>query len=156
MVAKECGMVSEDPFEFATGAVRFGDGPTIPVSSFSMATDPPAPAYKFEAGSLEAYGTITATLSGEAAAALDALLRPSWPPRYDCRYAYPEGDEQPCPVCHEPATGFVVEGVAIIGDGRTENPDGSIGYRLAGVDPEAYRCEPCGHRFDKDGKEIVD
>jgi len=25
-----------------------------------------------------------------------------------------------------------------------------------GLDPDAYRCEPCGHRFGRDGKEIAD
>jgi hypothetical protein len=27
-------------------------------------------------------------------------------------------------------------------------------FQLAGFDPAAYRCEPCGHRVGRDGKEI--
>lgn len=143
--------MNEDPFEFATGTVRFGDGPAIPVSSFSTAIDRPAPAAVFTAGSFEAHGTITGTFDSDV---LAGLLGFSSAPRYGMTCVFPEDADKRCPVCQGPARSLVVEDVVIIGDGPTWNPDGSVDYRLAGFDPGAYRCEPCGHRFDKDGKEI--
>lgn len=143
--------MSEDPFEFATSAVRFGDGPVIPASSFSITTDPPRQTFAFEAGSLEAHSTITGTFDSDVFA---GLLGFSVAPRYGMTCVFPEDADKRCPVCGAPARSLVVEDVAIIGDGPTWNPDGSVDYKLAGFDPGAYRCEPCGHRFDKDGKEI--
>jgi hypothetical protein len=143
--------VNEDPFEFAIGTVRLGDGQTIPAASFAMTTNPPAPAYKFEAGSLEAHGTITGTFDSDVFA---RLLGFSVAPRYGMTCVFPEDADKRCPVCEAPVRSLVVENVAIIGDGPTWNSDGSVDYRLAGFDPGAYRCEPCGHRLDKDGKEI--
>jgi hypothetical protein len=144
---------NEDPFEFATGTVRFGDGPTIPASSFSMATEPPRPAYGFEAGSLEAHGTLEMTLDEDGMGFAAVLLAGTGLPRHDLRYEYPDGADKYCPVCHEPATALNVEGVAFFPSGGVRDGD-SVSFRLVGVDPAAYRCEPCGHQFDRDGKEI--
>ena len=143
---------SEDPFEFATGTVRFGDGPTIPASSFSMATEPPRPAYGFEAGSLEAHGTITGTFDSDV---LAGLIGFSVSPRYGMTCVFPEDADKRCPVCQKPAWAVAVEGVRIASSGPAWNPDGSVSYALVGFDESGYRCEPCGHRFDRDGKEIA-
>lgn len=143
---------SEDPFEFATSTVRFGDGPTIPASSFSMTTDLPRPTYGFEAGSLEAHGTITGTFDSDV---LAGLLGFSVSPRYGMTCVFPEDADKRCPVCQKPAWAVAVEGVRIASSGPAWNPDGSVSYALVGFDESGYRCEPCGHRFGRDGKELV-
>jgi hypothetical protein len=148
----ECESSSGDPFEFATSTVRLGSGPTIPAASFSMATDPPAPAYKFEAGSIKAHGTLTGTFDSDV---LAGLLGFSVSPRYGMTCVFPEDADKRCPVCQKPAWAVAVEDVRIASSGPAWNPDGSVSYGLAGFDESGYRCEPCGHRFDRDGKEIA-
>lgn len=105
----------------------------------------------FGAGSLEVSGTFDFTLDDpEAFAGLMGLAEP---PRHDMRVDFAEDAGRTCPACLEPATAVVVEGATLvpfkgIGDGDT------VTFQVVGVGPAAYRCEPCGHRFGRNGKEI--
>lgn len=36
--------------------------------------------------------------------------------------------------------------------GQAKTMGDGTGYWLMGLDHAAYRCEPCGHRFDRDGQ----
>lgn len=144
--------MSDSPFEFAAGTVRIGDGPPIDALSFAVTGKQPASFAGFNLGEL----VFTAELTGSLSEQTLAKYRPSAAPRYDCTYAYPDGETRPCPVCREPAAAVVQEGVQILGGSTPESrADGSVVYSLAMLDPVACRCEPCGHRFDRDGKEIA-
>jgi hypothetical protein len=142
------------PSEFATGTVRFGGSDPIPVSSFTSDFTPTRSAEPFEAGSLEVSGTLDMELSDEGVDALAGLLGYSVSPRYGITCVFPEDAGKRCPVCKEPAWALAVEGVRIADSGPAWNPDGSVSYALVGFDESGYRCEPCGHRFRRDGKEI--
>lgn len=107
-------------------------------------------------GRLEVSGTFDMTLSDEGANLLADVLGFSVSPRYGITCVFPEGADKRCPVCHEPASALVVEDVRIASGGPTWNSDGSVSYGLVGFDETGYRCEPCGHRFGRDGKEIAD
>ena len=109
--------------------------------------------YFIGAGSLEVSGTIEARFTGDAQQLAD--LFPPGPPKHDVRLDYADGAGRWCPVCEEPAAALVIEAMSLM-----FTPGGRIGgsterqLQLAGFNPAAYRCEPCGHRFGRDGKEI--
>ncbi len=104
-------------------------------------------------GSLKVSGSFEATFTGDAQQLAD--LFPPGPPKHDVRLDYADGAGRWCPVCEEPAAALVIEAMSLM-----FTPGGRIGgsterqLQLAGFNPAAYRCEPCGHRFGRDGKEI--
>lgn len=106
------------------------------------------------AGSLEVSGTFTGTFSGHGADTLTRLLGLTEPPRHHIRVHCPPDADRHCPVCLEPAEAVVLEDVTVISGGPAPRMGGGSSYWLAGLDPAAYACEPCGHRFDRDGTEI--
>ena len=104
------------------------------------------------AGSLEVSGTLTFPIDDPDAFA--GLLGFTSPPRHEMRFDYPEGADRHCPVCQEPAEAVVIEDALLVpatgvSDGET------VAFSVVGVNPSAYRAEPCGHRFGRDGKEIT-
>lgn len=66
-------------------------------------------------------------------------VSPPAPPCLEVWFAYPADGGQRCPACGKPAPTVVIE-------------DGT--QQVNGLEPTVYRCEPCGHRFGRDGKEI--
>lgn len=111
------------------------------------------------AGSLEVSGTLTGTFSADGLDHLSRLLGLTDPPRHDISVECPTDADRRCPVCREPATALILEDVAVVGGGNAtvmdaKRGDGRVSYWVVGLDPAAYRAEPCGHRFGRDGKEI--
>lgn len=107
------------------------------------------------AGGLEVSGTLTGVFDGEGANLLAELLGFSYSPRHDMRVAFPDGADRRCPACQEPATAVTVEGISFLPTQPVVRADG-VSWRMAGFDETGYRCEPCGHRFGRGGKEIAD
>lgn len=104
-------------------------------------------------GSIEVSGTFEATFAGDAQQL--AGLFPPGPPKHDVRLDYADGAGRRCPVCEEPAVALVIEAVSLMfTPGARIAGSGERRFQLAGSNPAAYRCEPCGHRFDRDGQEI--
>lgn len=105
------------------------------------------------AGSLDVSGTFEFSLDDPDA--LAGLMNLAEPPRHDVRVGYPDGADRTCPACHEPATAVVVEAVSLMfTPGRRIAGSSERPFQLSDFDPAAYRAEPCGHRFGRDGKEI--
>lgn len=110
--------------------------------------------YSIGAGSLNVSGTFTGTLGIEGFDILADLLGLSGPSRHHVRVGCPPNADKRCPVCREPAEAVVLEDVALFNGGQAKKIGDGTGYWLMGLDPAAYGCEPCGHRFDRDGQEI--
>jgi hypothetical protein len=146
--------MSENPFDLESGMVRFGDGPPVPVSAFATDSALPRRAGPPMAGSLEVRGTITGEFTGDGANVLKELLGLD-DPKHDMRVECPVGADRRCPVCKEPASALVLEDVTVFSGSRAPNVGDGTGHWLMGLDPDAYCCEPCGHRFGRDGKEIA-
>jgi hypothetical protein len=108
--------------------------------------------YFIGAGSLEVSGTFEATFTGDPGL---AALFPPGAPRFDVRFEYPEGTDRHCPVCQEPAAAVVMENMTMLPWPTTDDGWDRITRQVTGVNPAGYRCEPCGHRFGPDGKEIA-
>lgn len=105
------------------------------------------------AGSLDVSGTFEFSLDDPDAFA--GLMGIAGPPRHDVRVGYPDGADRTCPACHELATAVVVEAVSLMfAPGRRIAGSGERTFSFTGMNPAAYRAEPCGHRFGRDGREI--
>jgi hypothetical protein len=112
------------------------------------------PSFKgLDGWSLDVYGTWDATFPIDDTDEYAWLLDSVTPPRRDVRFAYREGGERACPACREPVKAVVLESVVLVPSDGVRDGEG-VRFTLSGVDPTAVRCEPCGHRFDRDGEEI--
>lgn len=110
--------------------------------------------YFIGAGSLHVSGSFEATVPVEDMDEFARMVSASAWLRRDVRIDYPSSADRYCPLCSEPAQAAVLENAMVFPDGGSR--DGAyVTFQLLGADPAAYRAEPCGHRFGRDGKEIA-
>ena len=109
---------------------------------------------RITAGRINVTGTLACTFAEGAMDTLTRMLGLTEPPRYHVKVACPPDADRRCPACGEPADAIVIEDVALFDGGQAKKVGDGTGYWLVGLDPAAYGCEPCGHRFDRDGVEI--
>ena len=106
-------------------------------------------------GRINVTGTLTGTFTEGAMDTLTRMLGLTEPPRYHVKVACPPDADRRCPACGEPADAIVLEDAAVIYGGRAKYVGDGNGQWVVGLDPAAYGCEPCGHRFGRDGKQLA-